>query len=110
MFLIAQGGIMSATYAYYIDKIHEGTTMEIKNRAYSCFELPSNIKNSCHDFNVFGDPSRSFTSDPNYTNSDIFTIINFFITKELAVFSNDLFFKKIEPYFTQHTYSIYTIK
>ena len=95
-FIVIQMGVLGATYVYYLDKIHEGSSTEdIKEKLYSCFHLLSNY-NECPNFHVFGDPSRHFNDDPNLPHSDIFTLINFFIANKMAIFSNDDFFKQLE--------------
>ena len=94
LFIIFQISLLSATYVYYIDKIHDGYLEERKEKRYLCFDLPSNTNDSCFKFSMHSDPSRKFNKDPNSAESDIFTVINFFIFNKMAIFSNDDFFKQ----------------
>ena len=99
-FIVIQMSLLGVTYVYYLDKIHEGSTEEIKEKLYSCFDLPSN-NYECPHIRTFGDSSRHFIDKPDLSNLRFFTMANFFITKNMAVFSNDDIFKRLEEKQTQ---------
>ncbi|WP_428324011.1 hypothetical protein [Nitrosopumilus sp.] len=89
IFIILQIGLLGATYVYYLDKIHEGPTEDLKLQLSSCFDLPTiDSVHSCSSYHMMGDPSRSSSHD------ELLSMINFFIINKMAIFSDNGFFEE----------------
>jgi len=95
-FIVIQLSMLGTTYAYDLDKLYEIPSEKIKDHYYYCFDLPSNIDNSCLRYNMFGDTTRPVGKKVQMSDSEISTAINFLIAKRMMIFSENGFWEDHE--------------